>query len=281
MTLELTGRIFAEGLCFPEGPRWHDGALWLSDMHADTVLRFAADGTAYPVVTVAGQPSGLGWLPNGELLIVSMQDRKVLRFDGHALHLHADLMDLASWHCNDMVVDGAGRAYVGNFGFDLHAGAEQRPAELILVQPDGGARVVARDLLFPNGTVITPDGRTLIVGESFGGRLTAFDIAPNGDLSNRRVWAQLPTGEVPDGICLDADGAIWVASPTTGLCLRVREGGQVTHTVSTGQGAFACMLGGTNLYVLAANGSDPDKCREERSGRVLVAAAPAAGAGWP
>jgi sugar lactone lactonase YvrE len=273
-----------EGLCFGEGPRWHDGALWLSDMHAHQVLRITADGQAEPLVEVANQPSGLGWLPNGDLLIVSMTDRKLLRFDGRDLSTHADLSGLASFYCNDMVVDGQGRAYVGNFGFDLHAGAQATPAELVRVDPDGSARVVADELMFPNGTIITPDGRTLIVAETFGARLTAFDIDDSGDLSNRRVWAELPRGAVPDGICMDNEGGIWSASPTTCECLRQIDGGEITHRVEVDQGAFACMLGGqerTTLYILTADSSDPTECRANRLGRVEAWPAPYPGAGWP
>ncbi|MGD8416301.1 MAG: SMP-30/gluconolactonase/LRE family protein [Pseudomonadales bacterium] len=274
----------ADGLCFGEGPRWHDGELWLSDMHAYEVLRFSPDGVRHPVVRVENQPSGLGWLPNGDLLIVSMRDRRVLRFDGHTLTEHADLSALASFDCNDMVVDGGGRAYVGNFGFDLNAGAEPRTAELVCIEPDGAARVVAEDLMFPNGTVITPDGRTLIVAETFGARLTAFDIAANGDLSNRRTWAELPKGAVPDGICLDAEDGIWSASPTTCECVRQTRGGEITHRVEVDQGAFACMLGGpdrTTLYVLTADSSNPEECRANRQGRIEACAAPYPAAGWP
>ncbi len=150
--------VLLEGLCFGEGPRWHGGALWLSDMHDHRVLRIASDGTRDAVCEVEHWPSGLGWLPDGDLLVVSMTDRRVLRFDGSKLRTHADLSALASFHCNDMVVDAAGRAYVGNFGFDLHAGSAPCAAEIICVEPDGHARVVARDMQFPNGTVITPDG---------------------------------------------------------------------------------------------------------------------------
>jgi len=276
-----------EGLCFGEGPRWHAGALWLSDMHAHQVLRVTPDGRPAVVVEVPAQPSGLGWLPDeagGDLLIVSMVDRRVLRWNGQTLTEHANLAGLASFHCNDMVVDRHGRAYVGNFGFDLHARATPRPAELICVEPDGRARVVADELMFPNGTVITPDGRTLIVGESWGARLTAFDILDSGDLGNRRIWAQLPDGALPDGICLDEAGGIWSASPSTNECLRQVEGGAVTHRVKLDQGAFACMLGGADgrtLYVLTAADSDPAVCRERRSGRIEFCTAPYAHAGMP
>ena len=182
---------------------------------------------------------------------------------------HAELSGIAGYHCNDMVVDAAGRAYVGNFGFDLHTQQKPRAAALALVQPSGAVSIAARDLQFPNGAVITPEGRTLIVGESFGQRLTAFDIdRESGALSNRRVWAQL-TGSVPDGICLDAEGAIWVASPMTRECLRVHEGGRVSQRIASGERlSIACMLGGADrrtLFVLTSASIDPDECRRRRS----------------
>ena len=281
MTIELETRRFSEGLRFGEGPRVRDGALWCSDMHDQTVVRFRPDGSREAVCRVAQDPSGLGWLPDGQLLIVSMQDRRLLRWDGDALHEHADLSDLAPWHCNDMVVDAKGSAYVGNFGFDLAGGAAMTPTNLILVPADGAPRVVAEDLVFPNGTVITPDGRTLIVAESFAGRLTAFDVDASGDLSRRRVWANLPQGAVPDGICLDADGGIWAASPTSNEALRLKEGGEVTHRVGVDRGAYACILGGDQLYVLTCEDSDPDVCRTSRTGCVEVATAPFHAAGLP
>jgi len=278
----MAEEILIEGLCFGEGPRWRDDALWLSDMHDHKVLKIQPGGNAQTIVTLPDdEPSGLGWLPDGDLLIVSMRKRQLLRFDGQQLHLHADLSGLASWYCNDMVVDGQGRAYVGNFGFDLHKGAEPRPAELIRVDPDGAVTVEDDDVMFPNGTVITPDGATLIVGESFGGRLTAYDVAADGSLSNKRVWAELPQGAVPDGICLDAQGGIWSASPTSNECVRQIEGGEVTHRINLDRGAFACMIGGEKLYVLTSSSSDPDQCRTNRDARVEVYAAPYAAAGWP
>lgn len=253
-------------------------------MHAHEVLKFAEDGSRTRVVEVENRPSGLGWLPNGDLLIVSMVDRSLLRFDGSRLTLHADLSSLATFHCNDMVVDAHGRAYVGNFGFDLNGGAKPAPAALVCVEPDGAARIVADNLMFPNGTVITPDGATLVVAESFGARLTAFDVAPNGDLANRRVWADLPRGAIPDGICLDAEGGIWSASPTTCECIRQEQGGRITHRIDVDQGAFACMLGGQagrTLFVLTAGSSDPEECRANRQARIETSEAPYPGAGWP
>ena len=273
-----------EGLCFGEGPRWHEGALWLSDMHAREVLRITPDGTRETVVEVPGWPSGLGWLPDGDLLIVSMTERRVLRYDGSALTVHAELGDLATFHCNDMVVDGSGRAWVGHFGFDIFTqGTERRLASLIRIDPDGTTSLAADELAFPNGTVITPDGRTLIVGETMGACLTAFDVEDDGSLVNRREWAAL-RGAVPDGICLDADMGIWVASPRSNEVLRVLEGGEVTHRIATDRGAFACMLGGDDgrtLFTLTSGSSIPEQCAEERSAAVVTDRVDVPRAGWP
>lgn len=276
-------RVLLDGLCFPEGPRWHDGRLWLSDMHAGVVLAVDGDGRAETIVAVPHEPSGLGWDRAGRLLVVSMQDRRLLRLEPQGLVEVADLSPFATWHCNDMVVDGHGRAYVGNFGFDLHARAPLAPANLVLVHPDGRAEGAASDLLFPNGTVITPDGGTLIVAESFGGRLTAFDVAGDGRLANRRVWAALPSGSVPDGICLDAEGAVWVASPLTREVLRVREGGAVAERIGFAQLAIACMLGGPErrtLFVCTAPSVDPTGTGS-RQGRIETVEVDVPGAGWP
>ena len=273
--------VVLDGLAFPEGPRWHEGRLWFSDMHAHAVLAVdPSTGGAETIVEVPACPSGLGWLPDGTLLVVSMEDRRLMRFDGEKLHEHADLSPWATFHCNDMVVDAVGRAYVGNFGLDLHMRADPRPATMVRVDPDGTAQPAATDLQFPNGTVITPDGRTLIVGESFAGRLTAFDVADDGSLSSRRVWAQLD-GAVPDGICLDAEGAIWVASPLSNEVLRVREGGEVTQRVALDRGAFACMLGGTTLFICTSHSSDPVESAKQRSGRIEAISVEVAGAGYP
>jgi sugar lactone lactonase YvrE len=275
--------VLIDDLCFPEGPRWRGDRLWFSDMHDRRVVTVDLAGRREARFEVPGSPSGLGWLPDGRLLVVSMSDRRLLREGRAGLELHADLSDLASWDCNDMVTDARGRAYVGNFGFDLHAQAKPRFAEIVLVTPDGSARVVARDMRFPNGSVITPDGRTLIVGESTGARLTAFDIAADGSLDGRRVWAQLE-GAVPDGICLDAEGAVWVASPAGNEVLRVREGGEVTHRVTAGARAIACMLGGPqrrHLFVCTATAMEPEACRAQRTGRIEIAEVDVPGAGFP
>jgi len=279
----LKTKNLVEGLVFPEGPRWHEGKLWFSDQHAHKVMTADLKGNVETIVEVPGQPSGLGWLPDGRLLVVSMTDRCLLRLDGHKLTRLADLKHLASFYCNDMVVDRQGRAYVGNFGFDLDAGKPYRPAEIVMVNPDGEARIVASDLAFPNGTVITPDGRTLIVGETLAQRLTAFDIAPDGSLKRQRIWAQLDQ-ITPDGICLDAENAIWIASPVDSAVLRVCEGGKVTHRVKIKTPPFACMLGGPDrrtLFVATAESSNPEEVKAKRSGRIETVRVEVPGAGLP
>jgi sugar lactone lactonase YvrE len=279
--------ILLDGLCFGEGPRWRGGALWFSDMHDQKVLRLEPSGESSVVVELEDdQPSGLGWLSNGDLLIVSMAKRQLLRWDGATLSVHADLSEHARWHCNDMVVDATGRAYVGNFGFDLHNRADPQPAELVCVEPDGACRVVADEMMFPNGTVISDDGKTLIVGETFARKLTAFDIEDDGNLANRRVWAELPERAVPDGICLDQGGGVWSASPSTNECIRQIEGGEVTHRIELERGAFACMIGKSalgedQLYVLTSTTSTPEDCRRNRDARVEAYAAPFGKAGLP
>jgi sugar lactone lactonase YvrE len=264
---EMATTVLAEGFRFPEGPRWHDGRLVFSDQHDRRVVALDLDGNAETVVEVPGCPSGLGWLPDGRMLVVSMHDRKLLRLDAGGLTEVADLSEHATWHCNDMVVDAQGRAYVGNFGFDLDGRADAQPTVIVRVDSDGTVAVAADEIRFPNGTVIMPDGRTLIVGESYGACLTAFDVAADGTLSNRREWARLH-GAVPDGICLDAEGAIWSACPLTGRVLRVLEGGEVTDEVRISRtGAYACMLGGadgTTLFVCAADASDPAETGNRR-----------------
>ena len=276
--------ILLDGLIFPEGPRWHDEKLWFSDMAARRVATVDLNGSAETVVEVPGQPSGLGWLPDGRMLVVSMTDRRLLRLDPDGLHEAADLSDLASFHCNDMVVDRIGRAYIGNFGFDFGGDKPFKKAEIVLVTPEGEARIVAEEMSFPNGSVITADDSTLIVGETFASRLTAFDIEPDGSLANRRVWAKLNKA-VPDGICLDAEGAIWVASPTSSEVLRVLEGGEVTHRIGVSTQAVACMLGGTDrrtLFILTAKAVTPNEILSERGGgRIEIIEVDVPGAGLP
>ena len=271
------------GLTFPEAPRWREGRLWFSDFYSHRVLTVDPEGRSETIAEVPNQPSGLGWTPQGELLIVSMLDRSLLKFDGERLHTVADLSSLATGPCNDMVVDGAGRAYVGNFGYDRHQGEAERTTCIVRVDPGGNAVPAAADLLFPNGTVITPDGKTLIVGETFAHRLTAFDIGAGGALTNRRVFALMEDCS-PDGICLDAEGAVWVADPWGNKVLRVFEGGRIERTISTGdRGAFACMLGGEDrrtLFICTNTGSGP-AMGSKTDGRIDVIRVEVPGAGLP
>jgi sugar lactone lactonase YvrE len=277
-------KVLIDGLCFPEGPRWHEGEFWFSDMHGKRVLRAGLDGRARTVVEVEQRPSGLGWLPDGRLLVVSMYDRRLLRLDPDGLKPVADLAPIATFHANDMVVDRHGRAYIGNFGFDLIAGEPQRTTSLARVDPDGSVHVAATELMFPNGMVITPDDRTLIAAETFGGCLTAFDKASDGSLSRRRVFAKLEGGTVPDGIALDAEGAVWVASPLTNECLRVHEGGRVSRRLRASALPYACALGGPDrktLFICTAETHHPEECVEKRSGKIETLQVEVAGAGWP
>jgi sugar lactone lactonase YvrE len=276
-------RVLLDGLTFPEGPRWHEGRLFFSDMHDGVVRSVDSDGNSKVVATVPNDPSGLGWLPDGRLLVVSMRDRRLLRLDPDGLTEVADLSGLAAFYCNDMVVDASGRAYIGNFGFDLHERGERKNAEIILATPDGEARVVADDLSFPNGMVITPDGGTLIAGETLGKRLTAFDIEADGSLSGRRTWAQFED-ILPDGICLDQEGAIWVASPTSSAVMRVAPGGEVTDRIPLETQSFACMLGGPEgrtLHVCTAETSQPAETKQKRTGRIEVLEVDVPRAGLP
>jgi len=273
-----------DGLTFPEAPRWHDGRLWFSDFYTQRVVAVDPAGRAETMLEVPQRPSGLGWTPDGALLVVSMLDRRLLRVEQGQTRVLADLSAVATGPCNDMVVDGRGRAYVGNFGYDRHKGEPPRTTCLARVDPDGRVTRAAEDLFFPNGTVITPDGRTMIVGETQGHRLTAFDVAPDGQLDNRRVWASLDENVFPDGICLDAEGAIWVFDARGFELLRVREGGKIDGTVSTGSRyAFACMLGGADrrtLFVCTSTGSGPAMA-DKRDGAIETVRVDVPGAGLP
>jgi sugar lactone lactonase YvrE len=273
-----------DGLTFPEAPRWHDGRLWFSDFYTHRVVAVDPGGRAETMLEVPQRPSGLGWTPDGTLLVVSMLDRRLLRAENGKARVHADLAAVATGPCNDMAVDGQGRAYVGNFGYDRHKGEPPRTTCLARVDPDGRVTRAAEDLFFPNGTVITPDGRTLIVGETQAHRLTAFDVAPDGALENRRVWAALDENVFPDGMCLDAEGAIWVSDARGLALLRVREGGKIDGTVSTGSRyAFACMLGGADrrtLFVCTSTGSGPAMA-DKRDGAIETVRVDVPGAGLP
>lgn len=273
----------ADGFAFLEGPRWHDGRLWVSDMWGRTVYAVRESGEREAILEVPGRPSGLGFLPDGTPLVVSMADRRVYRIERRALVLHADLSKLATGDLNDMLVDAQGRAYVGNFGCDLFAGEPPRPADLVCVTPDGSARIVAQGLTFPNGMALI-DGKTLVVAETWGRRLTAFDVAADGSLSSQRVWANL--GEhTPDGICLDQAGGIWVAAFEQGRFLRVLQGGAITHTIGAGGGrAVACQLGGKDgrtLFCLTFQGNTAEIAQGGLKARIEVARVEHAGAGSP
>jgi sugar lactone lactonase YvrE len=252
-------------------------------MHGRVVVAVDAQGHRRDVVRVAERPSGLGFGTDGQLRIVSMLDRRLLRLDDHGLHLVADLSPLATGHCNDMVMDAHGRAYIGNFGFDFEGGERRKPASLLIVEPDGSARIGATDLAFPNGCAITPDGGTLIVAETFARKLTAFRIDEHGSLHDRRTFAELSV--LPDGICLDAEGCVWVASPAApGGFVRVAEGGEVRDRIDLpDRFGYACMLGGPDrrtLYLLEAFQVQPAAC-VPGNGRVRAVEVEVPGAGWP
>lgn len=293
-------REVAGGIHFGEAPRWHQGRLWFSDFYAYHVCSVSEEGgdVRTELQLEGGEhPSGLGWMPDGSLLVVKMQPQQVWRRwpDGR-FERHADLSGIATFWCNDMVVDGQGRAYVGNFGFDLDAAMAARGPEsviadhpttpLALVQSDGTVRSAAGEerFGFPNGTVITPDGKTLIVAETLAMRLTAFDIADDGTLTNRRVWADTAP-RVSDGICLDADGAVWISNPLAPECVRLAAGGEVIEVVETGElNSFACMLGGTDgktLFIVVAPDSSPSQRSKAAAGKILSCRVDVARAGRP
>ena len=295
--MSRTVTTLAEGIYFGEGPRWHQDRLWFSDFYASKVFSLGMDGALRTELELEGQSSGLGWLPDGSLLVVRMELRQVWRRwpDGR-VEQHADLADYSAHLCNDMVVDAAGRAYVGNFGFDLDADIRARGAEsviadhpqtcLALVQPDGSVSDAApgEKFSFPNGMVITPDGATLIAGETLGGRLTVLDIGADGTLSNRREWAST-WPRIPDGICLDASGAVWIANPLASDCALIAPGGEVLEVIETaGLNCYACMLGGPagkHLFMLVAPSSDAHVAAKDPLGKVLVAEVDVGGAGLP
>ena len=278
----MNTKVLFDGGAFLEGPRWRDGKLWFSDMHCRRILTVDLDGNSETIERVPNRPSGLGWLPDGRLLVVSMQDRRLLRLESTGFVEHADMSGYAEHACNDMVVDAIGRAYVGHFGFDHFDHRDFRPASILLAEPDGRVRVVADDLEFPNGTVIADDGSTLIVGETYGRRLTAFDIDSNGSLGRRRTWAALDMA--PDGICLDVEGCIWVASPTERAVVRVREGGKISRRIDVGRKAIACMLGGSDglmLFILTSQTTHPERALAMRSARIETVRVEVPAAGLP
>ena len=281
----MTPEILLDGLAFPECPRWHEGALYFSDMHAGVVWRVSADGRSTKVLELPTFPGGLGWLADGTLQAVSMRDRRLLRLTPQGLITLADLSPFAAHPINDMVIDRHDRAYIGQFGFDLNRGEAPLPTTLLLVEPNGHVRVAAQDLLFPNGMVITPDGSTLILAETLCARLTAFDIQPDGSLARRRTFATLE-GLFPDGICLDREGAVWVACPAgANRIVRVNSSGTIIDTIPLpGRDSFACMLGGTercDLFVCTAQSYLPEETRKACAGRIEVIRVTVPGAGLP
>ncbi len=292
--MSKTAKVLCEGIYFGEGPRWKDGRLWFSDFYAQAVKSVSLKGDMREEFKIDDRPSGLGWMPDGSLLVVSMTKRQVLRRapDG-TMSVHADLGKIATYHCNDMVVDKSGGAYVGNFGYDLHADlikrgeqaviADHPVAKLARVTARGETSIASDDMHFPNGTVITPDGKTLIIGETLGGCLTAFDIGPDGALSGRRLFAQT-WPRVPDGICLDAKGSVWIANALASECVLYAEGGEVLDTVTASQNCFACMLGGDDgktLFMMTAPTSIEHEAAASPKGKVEIAVVETAHAGLP
>ncbi len=278
-------RTIVDNLVFAEGPRWHDGALHISDMHGGRVLRIGDDGGLTSLAEIDDMTSGLGWLPDGRLLVVSMAARKLMRreTDGRMVE-HADLNAVATFHCNDMIVGADGTAYVGNFGFSLFPMGNPCLAVVARVEADGTVTVGASDLWFPNGIALTADGRTLIVAESAGFCLTAFTVAKDGTLSDRRIWAPLPEGHAPDGICLDEDGAAWVAIPHLKQFVRVLHGGEIAETIAVERHALACVLGGPHrrtLFMTVSTELEPEKCLSNPTAAVLATEVDVAGTGRP
>jgi sugar lactone lactonase YvrE len=278
-------QLLLSGITLGESPRWHDGRLWFCDWVAGEVVVADLDGQREVVLRISSFPFSIDWLPDGRLLVISAGDRLLQRRepDG-SLATHADLRSLCDRPWNEIVVDGRGNAYVNSIGFDMMAGEEASPGIIAVVTPDGTARQVADGVEFPNGMAVTPDNKTLIVAESYGKRLTAFDVDAAGGLSSRRVWADLGEG-APDGICIDAEGAVWYADVPNKRCVRVREGGEVLQTVDVDRGCFACMLGGAGgrtLFIVAADWRGPASVAEGGpTGQVLSVEAPAPHAGWP
>jgi sugar lactone lactonase YvrE len=257
-------RSIATGFSFLEGPRWHDEQLFVSDFYTHRVLAFAADGAVRTVCSVPEQPSGLGFMPDGSMLVVSMRDRRLLRHSSSGLVEVADLRAFAPFWCNDMLVDALGRAYIGNFGWNVLEESRMRPTNVVLVLPDGSARPVADGLVFPNGTVITPDGKTMLIAETFAARISAFDVAADGSLHNRRTWATFSDKEfetiadavaagclLPDGMALDAEGALWCGDAGGRGPVRISEGGKILERIDTGElSAYAVALGGSDRRTL-------------------------------
>lgn len=292
-------RVVAEGFAFLEGPRWRGDRLYASDQLTHRVLVFRPGHAPETVCEVEGQPSGIGFTPDGSMLVVSMKDRRLLRLEGTRLIEVADLSDFAPSNCNDMLVDDAGRAYVGNFGFD-HGGDDPiRTTYLLRVDPDGSISVAGGDLVFPNGTVLSEDRTRMFVAETFASRISSFAVASDGGLSDHRTWAafagedsfqnvdQLIAGRhvLPDGMAGDAEGALWVADANGDGALRVREGGEIVGKVETGDLAvYAVALGGEDRRTLYMCGAPPFERLDESvldSASLLACEVEVPGAGLP
>ncbi|KWR90624.1 SMP-30/gluconolactonase/LRE family protein [Cupriavidus sp. IDO] len=293
-------KVVANGFHYLEGPRWHNGTLWFVDFYTYGVYRVEPDGLVKKIAHIEHQPSGLGWLPDGRMLVVSMKDRKVMRQENDgSFVVHADIWDYCGGHANDMVVAPNGDAYVGNFGFDLMGGAGHRNTGLVLVRPDGSAQKVADGLAFPNGTVVTPDGKKLIVNELFGNKISQFDIKPDGTLGASRDFANFgDLGDepdsgvrlqrakiIPDGLALDAEGAVWIADTINRRALRIAEGGGILDEVNIApEGVFAVALGGEDgktLFMCAAPDWDEGARKAAREGRMLSTRVDVPHAGTP
>ena len=273
------------GISFGESPRWHEGRLWFADWAAEELIAVDLDGRSEVIAQVHSFPFCLDWLPEGTLLVVSARERRLLRAEADgSFSLYADLRPLSDKGWNEIVVDGRGNAYVNGGGFDLMAGEEFAPGIVALVTPDGRARPVADGIAFPNGMAVTHDNSTLIVAESYAGRLTGFDIADDGTLHNRRAWAELGDA-APDGICIDASGAVWYADVPHACCVRVREGGEVLDRIELDRGCFSCALGGPDgrtLFMVTREWQGVSEAgSQERTGQVVTARAPEPGAGYP
>lgn len=276
-------RVLLSGILFGEQPRWHEDRLWFSDWGTREIIAVDLDGGAEVILKAPAFPCCVDWLPDGRLLVVSARDGLILcRESDGSLVTHGDISGLSDPPAgNELVVDSRGNAYV-NGGQPLGEGTAA--GIVAMVTPDGSAQTVADGLAFPNGMLVMPDGQTLVVAESYAKRLTAFEIAADGSLSNRRVWAELGDG-VPDGICADAENAVWYADVPNRRCVRVREGGDVLQSVELDRGGFACALGGADrntLFIVATQWNGPEGMfQEPRTGQVLTTPAPAPGAGWP
>jgi len=282
----LEPKVFVEGLAMGESPRWHHGWLWYADWGTHEIANLDIEGQREVFGKVDSLPISFDWLPDERLVVVAGREArlKVQAIATGALQDWVDLSPISPKPWNEIVVDGRGNAYVNGIGFDFPA-EPPSTGQIALVTPDGSPRLVAEGLQFPNGMAITPDNTTLIVAESYGECLTSFDILPDGTLDNRAIWAKTP-GDHPDGICLDAEGAVWYGDVGTGRCVRVKQGGQRLQEIKLDRGCFACTLGGDDrnmLYMVAADYSDPRALMsgKSRTGRILAIEAPAPGAGWP